>query len=224
MMMKKCFYTNTVCFFISQVYKVRNSNIDDEKKVIFIAESGLNELIKNEELLLGIAKGYDCASIEKTFENMIESAIDDYHIFNANVLKNPTGITAEVLINFSDFFEYVIDVKKNEIENAALNAVTAIVDSVQQTTSIPMATLSAPISGQQMNSNVESVQQTAPIPIPNTSAPNIESVQQTTLPQPIQHVAVAAVAGGSTSNQGIDPQQQQRRAPQPVAKKNQRKM
>lgn len=206
------------------MYKIRNSNIDDEKKVIFIAESGLCELIKNEGVLFGIAKGYDCELIEKTFENLIESAIDDYHIFNANVLKNPTGITGEVMINFSDLFEYVIDVKKNEIENAALNAVTAIVDSVQQTASIPMATLSVPTSGEQINSNVESVQETTPIPTPNTSAPNIESIQQNTLPQPIQHVAVAPVAGVSTSNQAIEPQQQQRRAPQPVAKKNQRKI
>lgn len=100
-----------------------------EDKAIFIAEAGLYQLVKNEEILMTTAMGYDCSSIEKEFEKMVESAVENYHSFNATVLSNPTDLNTEIMVNFDEFFEYVLDVKKTMKEKEALSTVAAIVAS-----------------------------------------------------------------------------------------------
>lgn len=97
-----------------------------------MAESGLYQLLKNEEILMATALKYDCATVENEFNKMITSAVDDYHMFNATVLTNPTPTNTEILTNFDEFFEFVLDVKKHEKENAALSSADDVIASVEQ--------------------------------------------------------------------------------------------
>lgn len=77
-----------------------------------IAEQGLYQLMKNEEVLMTAARMYDAINMESRFNEMVDAAVADYKIFNANVLKNTCDFECEFLTNFNELFEYVIDVKK----------------------------------------------------------------------------------------------------------------
>lgn len=79
-----------------------------------------------------MAKTFDCAAVEKEFENMISTALDDFHSFNANMLNNPTPVNGDILINFAEFFDYVLEVRKNQRENSAISTVAAVVASVAE--------------------------------------------------------------------------------------------
>lgn len=71
---------------------------------------------------MGIAKSYTPDTTEMKFNQLIDEAIEDYHMFIANANKNPTTFTAEVFVNFTDLFDVVIDMKKRAIQAAAATA------------------------------------------------------------------------------------------------------
>lgn len=81
---------------------------------------------------MGMGKTFDCAGVEKEFENMISAALDDFRAFNTNILNNPTPVSGDILINFGDFFEYVLEVRRNQKENSAISSVAAVVAAVAE--------------------------------------------------------------------------------------------
>lgn len=107
-------------FPIFQVYKIENTGVD--VKPIFIAENSLYFLIKNETVLLSLAKAFDPNAYEEKFNAMLGDAIEDYPIFLANIGKTATPFQADVMINFEDLFNILIDIKKKLTEEAAANA------------------------------------------------------------------------------------------------------
>lgn len=112
------------------MYKITNTRI--ENKAIFLAEQGLYALLKNEEHLMGIGRGYDSIAVEKEFEQMVSAGVDDFHTFNANMLNNPTRLSGDILVNFEDFFEFVLDVKKSEKESLGIREANAVVASISE--------------------------------------------------------------------------------------------
>lgn len=81
---------------------------------------------------MGIAKTYDCVAVEKEFDEMVSAGVEDIHIFNANMMNKPTPVNADILVNFDEFFTYVLDIKKTEKEISGLSAANAVVASVSQ--------------------------------------------------------------------------------------------
>lgn len=72
--------------------------------------------MKIEAVLVGAARGYNADMFEQKFNSMVDVAVDDYPIFLVNIGKKPTAFESDVIINFSDLFDYVIDIKKRERE------------------------------------------------------------------------------------------------------------
>lgn len=108
---------STNYFFLSsifQVYKIENTAID--VKPLYIAENSLYLLIKNESALLDLAKSFEPLEYEKKFDKMLEAAIEDYPIFLAT--KKST-FEAEVMINFEELFDILIDIKKKMAQEVA---------------------------------------------------------------------------------------------------------
>lgn len=66
--------------------------------------------------MVGAARSYNIDMFEQTFNSMVDAAVADYPIFLANIGKKPSTLESDVVINFSDLFEYVIDIKKRETE------------------------------------------------------------------------------------------------------------
>lgn len=93
-------------------------NTDEENKCIYIAESGLYELIKIEKPLMAFALGIDVAKSEQQFNDMIEAALSNYNDFEANVYNKADPFELEILSNFAEMMEWVLDIKKHEMETA----------------------------------------------------------------------------------------------------------
>ena len=93
-----------------QVYKIANLKV--ENKSIYIAGSSLYELIKNETEICLAAQEIKTVEIETQFNAMAELASKDYDLFKFNLHKNSTQFQREVMVNFSELFELVIDIKK----------------------------------------------------------------------------------------------------------------
>lgn len=106
-------------------------NTDNEDhKGIFLAESGLYEIIKNERYLHAAAEAYDVNEIEEAFNRLIDTAVKDYNAFTAAVTISPSHLEIELMTNFIEFFEYVIDVKKKEdTEKKAVAAAAALIEA-----------------------------------------------------------------------------------------------
>lgn len=100
-----------------QVYKFENTKVKD--KCIFVREDGIFELVQFEKILFAAAKTFDVGKTETAFNKMLDEAVADYETFNANVLKNPTKLKNDILSNFIDLFELIIDIKKKESIEAA---------------------------------------------------------------------------------------------------------
>lgn len=79
---------------------------------------------------MGIAKSYSSDSTESKFNLLIDEGITDYHMFIANTNKNPSTFAAEVMVNFTDLFDVVIDMKKRaeQVSSDAAAAGTAPVE------------------------------------------------------------------------------------------------
>lgn len=115
------------------MYKIENTTQDG--KPIYIAENSLYLLIKNEAVLFGLAKAYIPAEYEKKFDKMLDAALADYPIFLATIGKSTSNFEADVMINFEDLFETLIDIKKKMAQEVA----TAQADqSVQPTDEVPI--------------------------------------------------------------------------------------
>lgn len=78
---------------------------------------------------MGMARGYDCIAVEKEFDDMVSAGVEDFHTFNANTLNSPTRLSGDILVNFEEFFEYVLDVKKSEKESSALTAANFVCEN-----------------------------------------------------------------------------------------------
>lgn len=122
-----CRYLNIIRFFSFQVYKIENS---ENNKVIFIAEAGLYEMIKKERPILLAAALYDVQAIENTFNQLINAAVENYNVFIAEIWHNPSQLEIEILANFDELFEYLIDIKKNEAAETNEAAAVAAADAV----------------------------------------------------------------------------------------------
>lgn len=104
------------------MYKIENSELDDEKG-IFLAGTGLYEIIKNERFLLAAAESFKPNDIETSFDGIVDAAVKNYNAYTTSVALNPNRLEIELLTNFSDFFEIIIDIKKKEeVEKQAVAA------------------------------------------------------------------------------------------------------
>lgn len=113
-----------------QVYKIQNSELDNEERAIYLAGTGLYEIIKNEWLIMATVSTFDLAVIEETFNNCVQAAVTNYKAFCSNVQLYPSVLEIELLTNFVKVFELVIDIKKTEAENSAAATVEAVVATV----------------------------------------------------------------------------------------------
>lgn len=93
------------------MYKIQNSALEDDKAV-FLAAAGLYEVIKNERILLAAAASFNITEIESSFNQIVASAVENYSVFTADVTVEPTQMEMELLTNFSDLFNLIIDIKK----------------------------------------------------------------------------------------------------------------
>lgn len=112
--------------FSFQVYKIQNSELEDERAV-FLAANGLYEIIKNERLIMGCVSLFKADEIEEKFNKCVEAAVNDYNVFCANVQLTPSAMEIELLTNFIELFELVIDIKKSQAEKSAEGVAAAII-------------------------------------------------------------------------------------------------
>lgn len=110
-----------------QVYELQN--IQSTAKPIFIAGTGLYELVKNERAIMAAATSYNANEVEESFNQMVASAVENYNVFMAELWIDPKPLEIDVLINFAQFFELIIDIKKTE----------SVVESGTATTTNPPA-------------------------------------------------------------------------------------
>lgn len=82
-----------------------------------------------------MARSFNPCDAERNFNTIVDSAVNDYPSFMANIWQNAGMFEAEILTNFVEFFEFIIDVKKNEIEMVKINGTTF---------AAPNATMDAP--------------------------------------------------------------------------------
>lgn len=101
------------------MYKVQNSDLDDDHKGIFIAAGGLYEIIKNERILLAVAGSFKANDVEKSFNEIVAAAVENYTTFTAEASVTGSQLDAELVTNFSEFFDLIIDIKKKEVDAAA---------------------------------------------------------------------------------------------------------
>lgn len=88
------------------------------------------------------AMAYEPEAEEKKFNDTINAAVEDFNAFSANKWKNPSRMDIHLFTNFSEFFDFVIDVKKAEIVNAAAAAAaTATIASAAPTPSVAVEPL-----------------------------------------------------------------------------------
>lgn len=95
-----------------QVYKV--TNLNKEGKAIYIAGSGLYSLIENEQAVMCAALSFNPVEIENRFNEVVNAAVRNYSVFLERVYRNRMPFEIEMMTNFADFFNLVIDIKKKE--------------------------------------------------------------------------------------------------------------
>lgn len=71
---------------------------------------------------MATALSFNPDEIEKNFNEIIASAVADFNVFTAHVWSKPSPIEVELLTNFTEFFEYVIDVQKSGAEKPSTSA------------------------------------------------------------------------------------------------------
>lgn len=98
-----------------QVYKI--SNLNKDGKSIYIAGSGLFSLIENEQAIMCVASSYNPVEIENKFDEYVNAAVQDYSVFLERVYRNRNLLAIELMTNFTDFFNLIIDIKKSEAAN-----------------------------------------------------------------------------------------------------------
>lgn len=106
------------------MYSVQNSEADGEGS-IHIAGSSLYELVRFEKAIMTSALSLKPSDVENEFNQMVISAVDNYNTFMAEVWATPGPLEIELLSNFSDFFNLVIDIKKRESATPATAAAAA---------------------------------------------------------------------------------------------------
>lgn len=89
-------------------------NLNVDKKKIYLADSSIFELLENETAIIELAKSFDPEETEELFNNLVDEAIADFSTFTAEKWTNPTPFEIDVFSNFAEFFDYVVDKKKNE--------------------------------------------------------------------------------------------------------------
>lgn len=105
-----------------QVYKVENA---DNEKFIYIAATGLYEIVKHEKTIIAAAMSYKADEVENSFNQLVSDAIDNYAAFIAKVTDDMMYI--DVTTNFAEFFNVILDIKKAELENSNAEAAAAVV-------------------------------------------------------------------------------------------------
>lgn len=104
-------------FFSFQVYKIENSDVDD--KAVYIAATSLYQLIQKEQGIVCTALSYDAEVEENKFNDTVNAAVADFNAFSTNKWANPSPMDIQLFTNLSDFFDFIIDVKKAESAAAA---------------------------------------------------------------------------------------------------------
>lgn len=120
-----------------------------ETKAIFIAESSLYLLLKIEQAVVAAVKKYKPLDTEKEFNELVDGAIENYNLFLAEAWNTPTDLKIEILTNFSDLFEYVIDInkKKKAVASMALSPVTTMPLPAGASTPLPVTSATSPKTG-----------------------------------------------------------------------------
>lgn len=111
-----------------QVYKISNVNL--EKKAIYLAKSSLYILLQNEAAIFATFNILDAAKCERKFNDMVSSAVKDYPAYLSTAYEDEFKI--EIMTNFIDFFNVCADAKKSQAEE---NQGT----SVEQQNQVPSA-------------------------------------------------------------------------------------
>lgn len=92
-----------------------------------MAGSSIYEIIKNERIIMAAVSTFKPAEIENTFNKCVQNAINNYNAFCTNVQLNPNELEIDLLTNFNELFELVIDIKKMDTEKSGADAVAAVV-------------------------------------------------------------------------------------------------
>lgn len=108
----------------------------DDAKPIFLAETGLYEIMKMERLLLAAAESFKITDIESSFNEIVDRAVNDYSAFSSSVAFNPTQLEIDLLTNFNEFFELIIDIKKKEEDEKLAVAAATADDNTSTTTAV----------------------------------------------------------------------------------------
>lgn len=176
------------------MYKIENTTHDGK---IFIAENGLYLLLKNEGILMSIAKAYNPEACEAKLNSMLDAAIADYPIFLANIGRTSSSIESDVIVNFDELFNVLLDIKKKIAaqeaaakEAAAKEAATAQADQTVQPAAVTAPPVIPPTAEPTSSAILPVAAPAAPIipPIAVTAPPIIPSMAEPTT-QAIQPVA-----------------------------------
>lgn len=97
------------------MYKIENAEFPT--KAVYLSGSGLYEIVKKERAISAAAALYDPNDIENSFNKLVAAAAENYNTFMAEIWVNQNDFEIEVLTNFEEFFEILIDIKKKESEN-----------------------------------------------------------------------------------------------------------
>lgn len=124
------------------MYQITNTDCDEHKGVC-LAEGTLYEIMKRERYLIAAANLFNCNEIEKAFNEIVEHAVIDYEVFLANIATNPSQLVIELMTNFIDFFELIIDIKKEEVAETAAAEAAASAAAVVTTAAAPVVVVAA---------------------------------------------------------------------------------
>lgn len=92
-----------------------------------MAGSGIYEIIKNERIIMAAVSKFKPDEIENKFNKCVQEAVDNYNGFCTDVQHNPNELEIELLTNFAELFELVIDIKKMNAEKSGAAAIAAVV-------------------------------------------------------------------------------------------------
>lgn len=107
------------------MFKIQNSELEGEEKGIYLAASGIYEIIKIERIIMAAVSTFKPAEIEERFNNCVQTAMNNYTAFCSDVQLHPSELEIELLTNFIELFELVIDIKKTEAEKSGAAIVAA---------------------------------------------------------------------------------------------------
>lgn len=87
---------------------------------------------------------YNPDEVENSFNQLVYEALENYNVFMAKVPDEQDMLRIDVTINFAEFFDVILDIKKTEAENTA---VVAAATSAEAAAAAVIAAVAARVTG-----------------------------------------------------------------------------